>query len=39
MKAGNTLHLVHSENIITPTEVGYFTPDYKSDKLLKEGQI
>lgn len=39
MKAWNTLHLVHSENIITPTEVGYFTPEYKSDKILKEGQI
>jgi len=39
MKAGSMLHLVHSENTITPTEVGYFTPEYKSDKMLKEGQI
>lgn len=39
MKAGSTLHLVHSENIITPTEVGYFTPEYKADKTLKDGQI
>jgi len=39
MKAGSALHLVHSENVITPTEVGYFTPEYKSDKLLKDGQI
>ncbi|HCB51537.1 TPA: hypothetical protein DEP21_03105 [Patescibacteria group bacterium] len=39
MKVGDTLNLVHSENIITPTEVGYFTPEYKADKILKEGQI
>ncbi len=39
IKSGDILHLVHSENIITPTEVWYFTPDYKSDKILKEGQI
>lgn len=39
MKAGDMLNLVHSENIVTPTEVGYFTPEYKSDKFLTEGQI
>lgn len=39
LKAGDALHLVHSENTINPTEVGYFTPDYKADKLVKEGQI
>ena len=34
MKVGDTLNLVHSENIITPTEVGYFTPEYKADKII-----
>jgi translation elongation factor EF-4 len=24
---------------VTPTEVGYFTPEYKADKILSEGQI
>jgi translation elongation factor EF-4 len=36
IRAGSTLELVHSENTITPNEVGYFTPDYKADKVLSE---
>lgn len=39
IKAGQDLHLIHTDNDIVPTEVGYFTPDYKVDKILKEGQI
>lgn len=39
IKAGQNLHLIYTENDITPTEVGHFTPDYKVDKILKEGQI
>jgi len=39
IKAGQNLHLIHTNNDIFPTEVGYFTPDCKVDKLLKEGQI
>ena len=39
IKAGSTLELVHSENTIIPNEVGYFTPDYKADKVLSEWQI
>lgn len=39
IQAGQGLHLIHTDNNILPTEVGYFTPDCKVDKLLKEGQI
>ncbi len=39
IKAGDNLHLIYTENDIVPTEVGYFTPEYKSDKMLKEWQI
>jgi len=39
IKAWQNLHLIYTENDITPTEVGHFTPDYKVDKILKEGQI
>jgi len=39
IKAGQDLHLIYTENDISPTEVGYFTPDYKVDKILKEWQI
>lgn len=39
IKPGEKLHLIYSENDILPTEVGHFTPDYKADKMLKEGQI
>lgn len=38
-KAEQNLHLIYTEKNIFPTEVGYFTPDYKVDKILKEGQI
>jgi len=39
IKAGQNLHLIYTENNITPTEVGHFTPEYKADKILQEGQI
>jgi GTP-binding protein LepA len=39
MKAYEDLHLVYSENTIEPTEVGHFTPEYKADTMLDEGQI
>ncbi len=39
IKAGEELHLIHTENTIIPTEVGHFTPEYKADTSLKEGQI
>ena len=38
-KAGEQVYLIHSQNSFTPTEVGYFTPDYKADKSLTEWQI
>ena len=38
-KAGELVSLIHSQNSFIPTEVGYFTPDYKADKSLTEGQI
>jgi len=38
-KAGEVVHLIHSQTSFTPTEVGYFTPDYQADKQLSEGQI
>ena len=39
IKSGQDLHLIYTENDITPTEVGYFTPDCKVDKALKQWQI
>lgn len=39
IKSGQNLHLIHTDNNVLPTEVGYFTPDYKADKVLKEWQI
>lgn len=39
IKAWENLHLIYTDNNILPTEVGYFTPDYKADKILKEWQI
>lgn len=39
IKAGQDLHLIYTENDITPTEVGHFTPNYKVDNVLKEWQI
>jgi len=39
IQAGENLHLIYTENDIIPTEVGHFTPEYKSDKILKEWQI
>jgi GTP-binding protein LepA len=39
IKAGDQLHLIHSENTIIPTEVGHFTPEYQADKLVSDGQI
>lgn len=38
-KAGEQVHLIHSQTSFIPTEVGYFTPDYKADTSLIEGQI
>jgi len=39
IKGGQNMHLIYTENDIIPTEVGYFTPDCKVDKALKEWQI
>ncbi|HRX64112.1 MAG TPA: GTP-binding protein, partial [Candidatus Absconditabacterales bacterium] len=39
IKPGTKIYLANSKNIITPTEVGYFSPDYSKDDSLKEGQI
>lgn len=36
---GTMLHLVHSQTTIQPPDIGYFTPDYVSDKMLSAGQI
>jgi 1,2-diacylglycerol 3-alpha-glucosyltransferase len=33
------LDVIHSQTEFTPTEVGYFQPDYKADTQLSEGQI
>jgi GTP-binding protein LepA len=38
-KAGEPVHLIHSQTNFIPTEVGYFTPEYKADSSLSEGQI
>ena len=39
IKAGEQIHLIYSENEFSPPEVGHFTPEYKADKVVKEGQI
>ncbi len=39
IKAWEKIVLANSKNIITPTEVGYFSPDYSKDDSLKEWQI
>lgn len=39
IKPDEPVHLIYSKNIIEPTEVGHFTPEYKADKILQEGQI
>lgn len=36
---GNTVHLIHSNVEIYPTEVGHFSPEYVKDKVLTQGQI
>jgi len=38
-KAGQTIHLIHTNNEIKPPEVGYFAPDYVTDKTISEWQI
>ena len=38
-KAWSPVYLIHSQTEFTPTEVGYFQPDYCADKELSEGQI
>jgi GTP-binding protein LepA len=38
-KAGDQVHLIHSQTSFTPTEVGHFTPEYQADETLSEGQI
>ncbi len=38
-KAGQNIHLVHTQSAIKPTEVGHFNPEYTADKTLSEGQI
>ena len=38
-KAGEQVYLIHSQTSFITTEVGYFTPDYKADSALSEGQI
>jgi len=37
--AWSPVYLIHSQTEFTPTEVGYFQPDYNADKELSEGQI
>ena len=39
MQAGDTIHFVHSEKSIQPTEVGHFSPRYIKDASLDAGQI
>jgi len=39
IEAWEKIILANSKNIITPTEVGYFSPDYLKDNSLKEWQI
>ena len=39
IKSGQSLHLIHSRNEISVTELGHFSPDYVADKTLSAGQI
>jgi len=39
LKVGDSVHLIHSHTKFLPTEVGHFTPEYKADKVISEGQI
>jgi hypothetical protein len=39
MQIGNNLELIYSKKKISPTEVGYFSPDYIPNKKMTEGQI
>ena len=39
IKAWEILSLLHSETQIKPTEVGYFSPDYVKDEMLREWEI
>lgn len=38
-KAWKPVYLIHSQSEFTPTEVGFFQPDYHADKELSEWQI
>lgn len=38
-RVGQQVALIHSQNIITPIEVGYFSPKYHKDDQLVAGQI
>ena len=38
-RAWSPVYLIHSQTEFTPTEVGYFQPDYKADTQLSENQI
>ena len=39
IKAGDTVHLAHSEKSIIVTEVWHFSPEYSADPCLSAGQI
>jgi GTP-binding protein LepA len=39
IKAGDTIHFIHSEKTIQPTEVGHFSPKHIKDPSLNAGQI
>ncbi len=39
IKAGDTVHLAHSEKSIIVTEVWHFNPEYSADSCLSAGQI
>lgn len=39
IKAGDTIHFIHSEKTIQPTEVGHFSPKHVKDLVLSAGQI
>ncbi len=39
IKAGDTVHLAHSEKSIIVTEVWHFSPEYSADPYLSAGQI
>lgn len=38
-QVGKNYHLLYSENIIQPSEVGYFDPEYHKDKIVQSWQI